>query len=317
MLINAVTITGREGFRFCLQFTLYRPRDILVLLNQAFIVSSRGGRQEIIEDDIETSSRQTAQDRVKDLINEYSPVFPGIGLFIQAFKERPAQLEYKTIVDFLDTLINENPYTQTPASDFAILGSGTELFNALYSVGFLGLKDQTSNSFHFCHDGARSDLAVIKPDQKTIIHPCYWKALEITGKEIDQSMLININDEFSTRINPQANELRVRMLGQLVAELPALPLGQEGCSKFEEWVFRVVKILFSGYLNNFQLKPNNSAIQRRDIVATNMAEIGFWKRILEDYKTRQVIFEIKNYKELELADFRQVLIVTALINITC
>lgn len=42
-------------------------------------------------------------------------------------------------------------------------------------------------------------------------------------------------------------------------------------------------------------------------MATNMAERGFWRRILEDYKSRQVVFEVKNYVELNEDDFRQAL----------
>lgn len=300
-------LKGRGGFHFCLKFTLYRPRDILVLLNQAFVVAARAGRQEIIEDDVEVTSRQIAQDRLTDLVNEYSHVFPGIGLFIQTFKGRPAQVEYSHLVDLLDSLIEENKYSDEQASDLAVLGSGTELFNALYSVGFLGLKDQTSSSFLFCHDGARSDLDALKPDQMTMIHPCYWKALEINDIEIDQTVLVDINDEYKIHVNPETRELRIRMLGQLVSELPDLPIGHEGASKFEDWVFRVVKMLFAGDLKNPELKPNKASVQRRDIVVTNMAEKGFWKRILEDYQARQLIFEIKNYEELDPDDFKQVL----------
>jgi hypothetical protein len=76
---------------------------------------------------------------------------------------------------------------------------------------------------------------------------------------------------------------------------------------FEDWVFRAVKILFSGKLSNPELKPNSGAIQQRDIVATNMADSGFWKRIREDYNSRQIIFEVKNYEALKLEDYRQVL----------
>lgn len=60
-----------------------------------------------------------------------------------------------------------------------------------------------------------------------------------------------------------------------------------------------------------QLKPNPDAVNQRDIVGTNMAERGFWKRVYDDYKSRQVIFEVKNYADLELEDIRQVLSYTS------
>jgi len=55
------------------------------------------------------------------------------------------------------------------------------------------------------------------------------------------------------------------------------------------------------------MKPNKAAVQRRDIVATNMGESGFWRRIYEDYACRQVIFEIKNFQSLKADNFRQAL----------
>ncbi|MCK4385987.1 MAG: hypothetical protein KAW16_02920 [candidate division Zixibacteria bacterium] len=86
-----------------------------------------------------------------------------------------------------------------------------------------------------------------------------------------------------------------------------MPEGVEGWKDFENWVFRTIKILFSGSLTNPQLHPNPACVQRRDIVATNAAERGFWKRVYDDYRTRQVVFEIKNSQELENDDFRQAL----------
>ena len=65
--------------------------------------------------------------------------------------------------------------------------------------------------------------------------------------------------------------------------------------------------MFAGKLSNPELHPNKDAIQRRDVVATNMAKDGFWRRIYDDYSTRQVIFEVKNYITLKTQDFRQAL----------
>jgi len=119
--------------------------------------------------------------------------------------------------------------------------------------------------------------------------------------------VIQVNDEYDLRSCADIKDLRVRQLGQIIAELPRLPHGKEGSGQFEDWVFRAVKILFSGKLKNPELKPNPQAVMQRDIVATNMAPSGFWRRIYEDYETRQVIFEVKNYEFIRLDDYRQLL----------
>jgi hypothetical protein len=89
--------------------------------------------------------------------------------------------------------------------------------------------------------------------------------------------------------------------------LPRLCEGEEDASAFEEWVLRAIRILFAGFLSNVTLHPNGDAVQRRDIVATNNAESGFWRRVYEDYRARQVIFEVKNYANLSIDDIRQAL----------
>jgi len=52
--------------------------------------------------------------------------------------------------------------------------------------------------------------------------------------------------------------------------------------------------------------PNGQAVQRRDIVGTNQAVSGFWRRVRQDYGTRQVIFEVKNYENMTVEEYRQV-----------
>lgn len=65
--------------------------------------------------------------------------------------------------------------------------------------------------------------------------------------------------------------------------------------------------MFTGDLANIVLHPNPTGLQRRDVVATNQAHDGFWKRILDDYHSRHVLFEVKNYTDLKPDDYRQVL----------
>ena len=86
-----------------------------------------------------------------------------------------------------------------------------------------------------------------------------------------------------------------------------IPLGPDGASGFQEWVLRAVQILFASKLSNAEIDPNPwNAPQRRDVIAANMAENGFWKRVLDDYGSRQIVFEVKNYGTLKADDYRQI-----------
>lgn len=300
-------LQNRSGFELCLRNTLYRPRDILVLLNRAYMVATRQGRERIIEQDIDSAATSISHDRLEDLLKEYDSVLPGLRSFVKLFENRPAFDQLAAVITRLEDHIQSGQYDTAESSDFALLGSGKQVFLALYGVGFIGVEDKSRGGFVFCHDGSRSEIEALSTDLKTVIHPCYWKALELQADTSSQSVVVQINDEYETKTSPEIKDLRTKRLGQIVEELPKVPKGDEGSTEFEDWVFRAVKILFSGRLSNPELKPNAAAIQRRDIVATNMAPDGFWRRIREDYETRQVIFEVKNYEMLKPEDFRQAL----------
>ena len=278
-----------------------------MLLNQAFHLAARGGRTELIEDDIESVSLSISESRLSDLLKEYETVFPGLGIVISAFRGSTPSKKLQSVISELDRLVDENDYSEIGSGDLAVFGSGEVVFNALYSIGFLGFQDAGSGHITFRHDGGEADVRTEDPDQVITIHPCYWKALGLNQENVALEIITEIHDEYENKVEPEVQDIRNRSLGTLISELPNVPLGQEGATQFEEWVFRSICILFPGVLVNPELKPNGDAIQRRDVVATNMAQIGFWRRIFDDYQSRQVVFEVKNYTDLKLEDYRQAL----------
>jgi len=121
-------LKNREGFNLCLNYTLYRPRDLIVLLNTAYSQTARSGRKELIKDDIETSSKQISNNRITDLQKEYDEVFPGLSLFIDLFKGKPAFREYAIIVEDLKSQIDNAEFKEVSNSDFALLETGEDVF---------------------------------------------------------------------------------------------------------------------------------------------------------------------------------------------
>lgn len=299
---------NREGFARCLRYTLFRPRDILVLLNEAHVNALREGRDEIIENDIEKSATNISQHRMEDLCKEYDKVLPGLRLFVSAFRGKPASQSFQGVVDHLQYIADHNDYNEAGARDLVLFENGGEMFSALYSVGFIGLKDTVSGNYTFCHDGSMSALVRIDGIRETLVHPCYWKALDISVLSGSEELLIQINDECEVKSTSETADLRLQRLGRMPEELSHVAIGQNGSRSFETWVQRAVRLLFSGSLSNIELKPNPStALNQRDVVATNSGKGVFWRRIYDDYQSRQVIFECKNYEEVTPEDFRQVL----------
>ena len=304
------SLAGRQGFEKCLKHTLYRPRDVLVLVNSANDVAARRGDHSIGQVALDGAATRISEDRLIDLLKEYDSVLPGLRSFVKAFDRRPAISSLDEVVSHLDSVIDEGAYEDQTSSDFAVFGTGKQVVSALYGVGFLGFENPlVEDQYTFCHDGSRSDTERYEGTRKVVVHPCYWRALEVDADEPQSDVLIRINDDYEVPGDPgEIADLRVRQIGMALAELPGIPNGRGGSAAFEEWVLRAVRILFAQKLQNMELHPNPfDAPQRRDIVATNMATSGFWRRLLEDFGTRQVLIEVKNYESLKPEDYRQIL----------
>jgi hypothetical protein len=290
-----------------LQNTLYRPRDVLTLLNSSSQIAARCSRQTIIDDDVTAAAKMISNERLSDLLKEYDRVFPGLRLFVNVFKGTKALWTYSEVMSLLSRAFEEQSYAVEEASDFALLGSASDIFLALYSVGFLGVQRESGGPYVFCHDGASADLHQLPATMSIAIHPCYWRALDAMQDSPSIQVLAHVFDEYEPPKDDEIKDLRMQRLGQVIEELPHLSEGSEDAAAFEEWTLRAVRILFPGHLANVELHSCPDGVQRRDLVATVVAEKGFWRRVLDDYKSRQIVFEVKNFAELGPNDYRQAL----------
>ncbi len=304
---NGVTsqdLTGRSGFRRCLRLTLYRPRDLLVLLNRAFFNAQRQGRDKIDNSDLEESGKEISENRMRDLIQEYSEIVVGIEKYVSAFVGRPKTFKYLDATRFLQEKLQ--------TSDDARVSLHVELvgfdgvLSSLYSIGFLGLKSAQGATYVFSHDGKAQEVK-LETTSELIVHPCYWMALGLSDHLFEtQEGAQEIYDDMDIEISRESTETRNRRIGQLEAELTKIPVGTDGASRFEEWCEEMIRILFAGGVTNVSLHPNGRATQRRDVVATNSDNTPFWRRVLKDYEARQVVFEVKNFtRDLKAEEYRQ------------
>lgn len=193
---------------------------------------------------------------------------------------------------------------EAAAQTFTLLNTPSDISSALYSVGFLGIKDPASGVTACCHDGRMLDR-MLKDTDRVMVHPCYWMALGVAHAEIEAGRAQEIFDDYDIRVVSASPEIRKAKLGQLIGELDRMRVGDEAATEFEDWCLRAIQVIFAVQLTNIELHPNGAAVQRRDVVATNLTKSPFWKRIREDYAVRQVIFELKNYKDMGPEEYRQ------------
>ena len=64
---TAADLKGRDGFLKCLQHTLYRPRDLLALLNEAFYQASKNSQSQIVGENVDFAARTISRTRLDDL----------------------------------------------------------------------------------------------------------------------------------------------------------------------------------------------------------------------------------------------------------
>lgn len=298
------SLQDRNGFKSCLRMTLYRPRDIIALLNQAFYLASREGRARISETDIDTTSREISQARLDDLVKEYEVIFPALDDVIGVFKGKSPTFKMKEVANDLWSLMKSKTTSLSAQRDLVFYETPSELLSALYSIGFVGLKDSITDVFTFSHDGKNVGVDI---DDGTIfhIHPCYQKALSPSLHEYSIEEAEDIHDDYEIRIESLSREQRNKKIGHLISRIRDIEIGLDDANDFEQWCLECIETLFPTELDNIRLHPNGNAPQRRDIVATISANNGVWRRILDDYKTRAIIFEIKNYPDLSPDDYRQ------------
>lgn len=301
---TARELQGKDGFKIALRLTLYRPRDILVLLNNAYLHAKGKDRKEIILEDIEHSSKTISENRLNDLHKEYDSIFPSLDLFTRSFSGLSPYLTYDISSEIILKILEKDTYVADKQRDIVIFETPVEVIQRLYSVGFIGIKEKVSNSYVFCHDG-RAPNKEINELSNFIIHPCYWLALNIADQALDSLETEEIYDEYDIEISSISEEQRNKRIGTLLTDLDKIPLGQKGAYDFESWCLSAIKIIFAGALCNIEMHPNKNGLQQRDIVATNLCTIPVWKRIFNDYGSRQIIFEIKNFEDLGSQEYRQ------------
>lgn len=302
--ITANELHGREGFKEVLKHTLYRPRDVIALLNSAFYQAQRQQRDTLISEDFREAAKSISRTRFADLGKEYESVIPGTKALIAAFGGHAPKIRVADAFKILAPVLEAPGAGPEVTQEFRILATPEEALKVLYGIGFIGIHDSSIGAFVYSHDGRAATLS-IKEDDVVMVHPCYWGALNYEVDALSQDDAEQIHDEYEISIRSESSDQRKTVLGQLMAQYNGIPEGTAGATEFEVWCKRAVEICFAGHLDNVELKPNGASAQRRDIVATNQAISGVWKRILDDYGSRQVVFEVKNYDTIGVDEFRQ------------
>ena len=186
----------KPAMEYMLDRTFMRPRDIIVFFN--YCVTEAIGSEHITLQNLKAAEGLYSEDRLKSLQYEWQSDYPNLTHYITTiFSKSP----YRLTVDEIDVIrvqdaaleavIKEFPRGDDPLVSASYSLVSSELITlkdfkqflafVLYSVGFLGLKRTTAESYKYVSSaGARSmSKNDVTPRTHCEVHPCFWRALGI------------------------------------------------------------------------------------------------------------------------------------------
>jgi hypothetical protein len=296
-----------------LDYCQHKPRDVLTYCSLALDTAQANKHDKVMIEDLQDARRRYSDSRLKDLSDEYQENYPQIGLVLEKFYGLGQRFTTGGMEDFISKIL-QDPDVQLGCSSWIYDHSTLERFvRLLYDIGFLGLRERKGNN------KARAAFRSLGPRDTTppglavstdlLVHPSYHQALEL-----QDALVGSIGEEETFRRAGLILELpgalslddyRERVAG-LSMRLKGIARGRDMASRYEELIGDVLKLCFFRPLTNVQEQSRDvDGTIRRDWIAANRAQFGFWEMMRQRYAATQVVFECKNYDDLQASDFQQ------------
>lgn len=311
---NAFFENGDEAKTMVLDYCQHRPRDILTYCSLA-LDNAQGNRHDhVMIEDLQAARRRFSDSRLMDLSDEYQENYPQIRVVLESFYGLGHTFTIHAMEDFLNRLMDDAQVISS-CKEWIYEYSGVDRFvRLLYDIGFVGIVDAKSGGKRadpvFRSFGPRDTTPPpINSDTELVIHPSYAQALDlqdvivgslVEGQKLRRSgLILELPGALSL------DEYR-ELVADLLEKLKNLPHGRESAAEFENLIGDVLSFCFFRPLTNVEAQVREiDGVVRRDWIASNRANFGFWEMVRTRYDAVQVIFECKNFSDLEASDFHQ------------
>lgn len=215
--------------------------------------------------------------------------------FVGCFRNSPQELSLEVASNLIrEAIENQDTSNKLVLQDIILSDNPIQVIQRLYSIGFVGLYNQSSSSYVFCHDGKDPDRS-FSSDSKLLIHPCYLLALNSHSIELKITEAEDIHDEYDIEVSSIDKEFRKQKIGALMSELNRIPEGSNDHHEYTTWVKKSIMVLLATELVDIE---SSSRHEFSTITATNVANNPTWKSLLDDYQCKNVMFDIYNKQEL-------------------
>jgi hypothetical protein len=306
---------GPDSRKSVFDYCQRRPRDVMTYTGLALDIAQSRNHEQIGLDDLQAARRQFSLSRLRDLGDEYQENYPQLSLVLSKFYGLAGKWTLRGLAGLLDRLLLD-PQVKEACASWIWTVSSAELFaQLLYNIGFLGFsqpnrrKDQPRITAYRSLGPTDATPPPITASTDLVVHPSYWDALDL------QDVLLQVFTEASSFGRPgvlfdlpESLEFEVyrEELKELLERVKSIPTGPAGAGAFEDAVGDTLRLCFFRSLANVEPQVRNvDSIVRRDWVAANRGAHGFWEMVRQRYSATQIIFEVKNYEDLEASDFQQ------------
>jgi hypothetical protein len=300
---------GRASFHRVMELCQHRPRDVLMLCSYAVSSAISSSHTRVTGDDLDDAAKRYSTSRLKDLGDEFAENYPNISLVLEYFYGLGTEYSLVAIEDFIKKLLVNESITKHCASWFYEYSVPFRFVELLFGIGFLGLKRRNKVSYKESGNDANAKLP-IDTATEFVVHPTYRPALNLRPILIQsikpETTLRNEGLLEDLPENYKFDEYKAA-LQLALDDLKTLPIGSDHAQRFEDIVGQVIKLCFFRSLSNVQPKSRqHDGSLIRDWVASNRASTGFWDVVRNKHGATQVLWECKNYVDLQASDFQQV-----------
>lgn len=292
-------------FNYC----QHRPRDVLMYCSMAVESAQANRHQKIFCQDLQGARKRFSQRQLKDLGDEYSENFPQIQLVLSKFHGLSTEFSEHAISVILRKLLATEDVQTYCASWIYNHSNPYQFIELMYSIGFWGLRTREGLSFRGVGVRGAAMPAIDPANTHVVIHPSYAPALDLQEKvtlEVDETILLQSEGSLLELPNAVTLKEQQERLTELLQRLNSIPTGPEHDHAYEDIVGEVIKYCLYQYFQNArdQVRDIDGRI-RRDWIVSNVATSGFWEMIRTKYRSAHVVWECKNYQELQASDFQQ------------
>lgn len=292
-----------------LSIAQHRPRDLIMLTAFSMEAAINQNHSLVDRGDIHAGSERYSKSRLKDLGDEFAENYPNIRLVLAHFYGLGLEFTLPAVEEFIQRLLIDLSITKFCSPWLEENSTPHQFIELLYGLGFIGVRKDGKLSYRDAVTDA-AFVPTIDSESTFRIHPTYASALRLQDTLIttlpnqvevrDAGILADLPDGISF-------EGYQEKLEKLLLRLKELPTGREAADEFEEIVGDVIRLCFFRSLTSLEQRSRSSDGRTiKDWIASNQAIDGFWSRMRTDHSARQVVWECKNYCDLNSGDFHQV-----------